>query len=615
MAVERGFQGPKFEFKSQFVPLPLDFMQKQLESTQKRQDEGRTLQIDLLGKKIPVHQYDVAGIEQAKQLKAGVDNTLNELSNVDFNAPGNVQRLLKARQDVAGIHGQFGPAEHLAQRAATIDASIKGLEDKELELPSYVKDRKRSQIIQAAGSTPVGENIGTPGVTKHIDANTRINEGLKDSAIDAYYEESGIKLTKQDPEFWEKISKGSRHITKEKLLSSAYAKLNADHELQASVKQEADALSGGNQDSFAQLANDPFQRDEKGNVLKDKYGDAVLTNSILGNAFTGILNRAFADTKLSRDYLVNDAARRVAKRDEEDRDAGLIPLESTPTEILKQKNASLAKKMEKQTITSGTTAFASPTGLTSKTSDTKYDYPELTPEEQLTYTSIAKNFPGITNKDELNKKVKAVIEGISSVPVSGYLEGYKQKQKDSATGYLFGGNTVGTDGTGLSGNYVNRYIYDPETGKTIQGKDFQELLSGEPKGTKVQVVGKFNSKNPYTITTGNDAFATGEQVTVGNKTYVISGPAQLVDPKTGFDMNITHKNVNKINRSTFTPGMSQQVTLPGMGEGDYADVVYKDGAYSIKVPEYGISEIKESTPEKAYDSYLTAIRKLNETKP
>ncbi len=608
MAVERGFQGPKFEFQSQFVPLPLDFMQKQLESAQKRQDEGRALQIDLLGKKIPVNELDVQGIEYAKQLKSGVDNTLNELSNVDFNVPGNVQKLLKARQDVAAIHGQFGPAEHLAQRDATINAGLKSLEDKDLALPSYVKERKRNLIKEAAGTTPVGQNIGTPGVTRHLDANKTVDDYVKATAAEMYNSQTGLKVDPNDPELWQTVTTKTKGITADKILKAAWNKLQADHEFQASILQESDALSRGDKESFDKYAGNPLIFDDAGNIKG-------VTSSILGNAFSGVLNRAYKDIDISKDWKVSDATRRAAKRDEEDRNAGLIPLEATPTEILRQKNASLAKKMEKQTITTGTTAFASPTGLTSRVGETKYDYPELTPEEQITYNSIAKNFPGITNKDELNKKVKTVIEGISNVPVSSYTTGYNEKQKDAATNYLFGGNTVGADGTGLTGNYLNRYIYDPETGKPIQGKDFQAILAEQPKGTKVQVVGNFNSKNPYTLLADNDAFATGEQVTVGNKIYVISGPAQMIDPKTGFDVSITNKSVNKINKSYYGPNVTHQITLPGMQSGDYADITYSNGAYSLKVPEYGITEIKESTPEKVYDSYITAIKKLNQTKP
>lgn len=603
MAVGRGFQGPKYDFQSQFVELPLDFMQKQLESAQKRQDEGRTLQIDLLGKKIPVHQYDVAGIEQAKQLKAGVDNTLNELSNVDFNAPGNVQRLLKARQDVAGIHGQFGPAEHLAQRAATIDASIKGLEDKELELPSYVKDRKRSQIIQAAGSTPVGKNIGTPGVTRHLDANKTVDDYVKATAAEMYNTQTGLKIDPNDPELWKTITTKTKQITPDKILQSAWNKLQADHEFQASIVQESDALSKGDKEAFNKYAGNPLIMDDAGNITG-------VTSSILGNAFSGVLNRAYKDIDISADWKVSDATRRANKKDEEDRNAGLIPLESTPTEILREKNASLANKLVKQTISTGSTAFASPTGLTSRASDTKYDYPELTPEEQITYNSIVKNFPGITDKDELNKKVKSVIEGIGNVPVSAYTSGYNQKQKDAATNYLFGTNKIEKEGQSIAGNYINRYIYDPETRKTMQGKDFQALLAQQPEGTRIQTVGNFNNKNPYTILTDNDAFSNSEQVSVGNKTYVVSGPAQLIDPKTGFDTSVPNKNINKINKSTYSPKIPQYINLVGMAPNDVAEILYKDSQYELSLPEYGITKIVENTPEKVYNSYIIAINKL-----
>lgn len=305
MAVGRGFQGPKFEFESQFVELPLDFMQKQLDSAQKRQDESKTLQLDLLGKKIPVNQYDIAGIDVAKQKKAEIDASLNELSGADFNAPGNIQKLLKTKKEINKIFSQFDLAERLAQRDATITSGLKKLEDENLKLPSYVKDYKSALIKNIAGTTPVEEDIRGTGVTRHVPAVKTVEDYTAGTAADTIERESGLKYEKTDPTLWKVIKEKRQSITPTKLLTSAYNKLSADFEFQASIQQEAEALAGGNREKAAILGGDPFVRDEKGNVKEDKYGNPILTESILGNAFAGVLNKAYSDTSTTNKWLQN----------------------------------------------------------------------------------------------------------------------------------------------------------------------------------------------------------------------------------------------------------------------------------------------------------------------
>ena len=68
MAVGRGYQPANFTPESQFVPLPLDFLQRQLESTQKRQDTAMA-EVDAVGSLVSSIDPRLQDVGYAKQIQ------------------------------------------------------------------------------------------------------------------------------------------------------------------------------------------------------------------------------------------------------------------------------------------------------------------------------------------------------------------------------------------------------------------------------------------------------------------------------------------------------------------------------------------------------------------
>lgn len=101
MAVGRGYQPADFTPVSQFVPLPLDFLQKQLESTQKRQDTAMA-EVDAVGSLISAIDPRLQDVGYAKQIQEEYKKELEPFSSgTDLTSSATISKIRQLKNKFA----------------------------------------------------------------------------------------------------------------------------------------------------------------------------------------------------------------------------------------------------------------------------------------------------------------------------------------------------------------------------------------------------------------------------------------------------------------------------------------------------------------------------------
>lgn len=253
MAVGRGFQGPKYDFQSQFVELPLDFMQKQLDARGKEQEKQNALVVDMLGKKIPVHNEDIYGIEHAKQLKTNLDSQLNELAGTDFTAPGSTQKILGVKSQFNKIFSQFGDADQLTERGNTIEATKKSILD--AKASDQTKAYKLAQLREGIKSSPMGTKIKAPGIVDEVDIPKLMMDTAKEVVADSR-EIENLRVTDPNDALTMVSSTGKTvTVSRSKLINTLDNYFKYDPAVASTVQQQAEVFSGGDPDRYKALSN------------------------------------------------------------------------------------------------------------------------------------------------------------------------------------------------------------------------------------------------------------------------------------------------------------------------------------------------------------------------
>jgi ABC-type phosphate transport system auxiliary subunit len=294
MAVGRGFQGPKFEFQSQFVELPLDFMQKQLDARGKEQEKQNALVVDMLGKKIPVHNEDIYGIEHAKQLKNNLDSQLNELSGTDFTAPGSTQKIMGVKSQFNKIFSQFGDADQLIERGNTIDAAKKSIAD--AKASDITKQYKLNELRQRIKNSPMGTKIKAPSIVNEVDVPKLMLDVAKEVVSDSKELES-LRVTDPKDALTMMSSTGKEvTVSRTKLLNTLHNYFKYDPAVASTVQQQAEVFSNGDPDKYKTLSNL--------NVIGEK--GTVDNNSLYGAAMESALSaKTKRDIGIKYDYTEN----------------------------------------------------------------------------------------------------------------------------------------------------------------------------------------------------------------------------------------------------------------------------------------------------------------------
>lgn len=78
----------------------------------------------------------------------------------------------------------------------------------------------------------------------------------------------------------------------------------------------------------------------------------------------------------------------------------------------------------------------------------------------------------------------------------------------------------------LPGDYTRFWYFDPETGETYQGNSKQfknKVVDDLEKNAPLQVLGKYDPENVFTVLTGKQEFANAYKVRFGDKTLITSG--------------------------------------------------------------------------------------------
>lgn len=303
MAVGRGFQGPKYDFQSQFVELPLDFMQKQLEARGKEQEKQNALVVDMLGKQIPVHNEDIYGIEHAKQLKTNLDSQLNELAGTDFTAPGSTQKILGVKSQFNKIFSQFGDADELTQRGAAIDATKKSILD--AKASDQTKAYKLAQLREGIKSSPMGTKIKTPSIVNEVDVPKLMLDVAKEVVSDSKEIES-LRVTDPKDALTLMSSTGKEvTVSRSKLINTLHNYFKYDPAVASTVQQQAEVFSGGDPDRYKALSNL--------NVIGEN--GAVDNNSLYGAAMEAALGaKTKRDIGVKYDYYENRQAKLEAEQ-------------------------------------------------------------------------------------------------------------------------------------------------------------------------------------------------------------------------------------------------------------------------------------------------------------
>lgn len=129
-------------------------------------------------------------------------------------------------------------------------------------------------------------------------------------------------------------------------------------------------------------------------------------------------------------------------------------------------------------------------------------------------------------KKRMDRQLKSLVDGIEEEQqVGSYSISLKEIDKENpnfarekVTNDLFGGDkTFGT------GNIINRWIYDPKTGKTMTGTEFVKENIDTEKGTPVSVNGRLTIANPYYFITGNEDMSNGYEITTNGQHFIVSG--------------------------------------------------------------------------------------------
>lgn len=255
------------------------------------------------------------------------------------------------------------------------------------------------------------------------------------------------------------------------------------------------------------------------------------------------------------------------------------------------------------------------TGITPK-------YGKLNEQEQKIYDNLSKHmFPNITNKDELNGKIKQYLDNMSNQQISTYAETISNNIKfpsgkngaEGLTETVFGGNKVGENKT--TGNYIDRNFYDPETGKLLSGTQFfEQVLSEQEKDTPITINNQYSNKNPFTILTGDDKFSRSYQVTIGNKQYIMSGANKEIirTPEGDQDQSQYDKLINKISRVQFSPDKFGEFNIPAPVNGTFkytkAEIQQTNDGFTMYIPEIDAS-FSGPTEESVVEQYHQLLKK------
>ena len=276
-------------------------------------------------------------------------------------------------------------------------------------------------------------------------------------------------------------------------------------------------------------------------------------------------------------------------------------------------------------ITSNTTV--GPTGAQIGTGKTyEGELPELSGEKLKQFNNIAKNInpqlqskfeKGTINKEEKEKLYNDVSKYIENIQnenekIGSIFTGFDEDDSKAITIYIFKTNKLKETG---SGNFINRYFYDPENNTLYNGKDFYENivkneLSNNENGL-IAVTSESNGANPYVALTGEDSFANAKQVSINGKQYIMGdGNAEYITNEEGEKINITSvkKQINTIYNSRFTPLKKTEIRD---SEGNtYGEYWYDPNSktYKLKNKKEGI--IKEYSSDEAIDLHSTLLNDI-----
>lgn len=384
-------------------------------------------------------------------------------------------------------------------------------------------------------------------------------------------------------------------------------------------------------DIFDSLSNDLLLNPDASKEIRNQYKQLYpqLREKIVNSKINDISDRsqkAFAtkDKEFSTDRVENDSIKEKNKKNKLNR----IIDENTPAVNFSAENQGLLspKDLKKSpAITSNTTV--GPTGAQIGTGKTyEGELQELTGEKLKQFNNIAKNInpqlqskfeKGTINKEEKEKLYNDVSKYIENIQnenekIGSIFTGLDENDSKDITIYIFKTDKLKETG---SGNFINRYFYDPENNTLYNGKDFYENivkdeLSNNENGL-IAITSESNGANPYVALTGENSFANAKQVSVNGKQYIMGdGNAEYITNEEGEKINITSvkKQINAIYNSRFTPLKKTEIRD---SEGNtYGEYWYDPNSktYKLKNKKEGI--IKEYASDEAIDLHSTLLNDI-----
>lgn len=220
---------------------------------------------------------------------------------------------------------------------------------------------------------------------------------------------------------------------------------------------------------------------------------------------------------------------------------------------------------------------------------TRYKSGKMTDEDKATVYPMLKHLTELANKPQIrNAKLTSITN---------------KDERKSINGLLGGSNdeTITRKQIG-AGRFVNRKVYDMETGKVLDANQFIQKVKAEGSGDDLVTIGsKYTGPNPIAILTGNKRFANGVQISMGGKKYVLEGPSSYKDPELE-----THRRMNEVStevyKAALVPNIPNHIeffgndiatvfipSVPGGDEGTYK-VLSVNGKQGDPNKEYSSAE-------------------------
>lgn len=556
---------------------------------------------------------------QYAQGQAESDDFLSSLYNIkslDQDAPIRRQKLSeyeselnKTLDEAKGDYSKIFPKIGSLKRRFARDESLQDIQAKynqDQELIKQIKDKRSDFQGQEAMVYDLYRNRPNKAYTGQQEVAPGIYNKLNYGILPVYSDISG-DISKEFKTF-----KGLASSLGFADMGNGYFRTGTNEEVPASkVENAVKGYIIGNPKYQQQLQD-----------MNSYYGEEY-TKNYLNNLIASIQNRE-AGNKLDVDYHKNWMLEK-----EMDNQTKVSPQvmynEESPAVDIKNKNLLNADdfvlgagtKESSQATKEAVTSMGGWLTLDYKVKNQKDIYKNLPQEKQSTYANIANKVnstlfdrvkSGKATEQEakiLNTEVQKALNNISNTKIGSIFQSI-----DPDITYPSGKKGVDGLTETVVQNLQNRKIYDPESGRTYDGRDFMEDVFNKAikNQEKIYVPGESDGQNPYTMLTGNPAFSNSKQMFIGNKMYIVSdADNELKRTTTGNIVNLSKiaQETNQTYNLRFTPDKKEQLIINNKNFGSY-EYNSQSGAYEGQI---GTQSIKSDNAAQFNFLLMEAVKK------